>query len=97
MAALMVARLACDGLGASAVEGKQREQRAAAAKAWLASIAVPARVRPVLGRALDATARDAAAISTALEEVAKVAADWLDDASVAELRAITAAPLVNSR
>lgn len=97
MAALMVARLACDALGPRATEVKAREQRATAAKAWLASIAVPARARPVLVRALDATARDGAAISVALEELATVAAPLLDAASVAELRAVTAAPLVNSR
>ncbi len=97
MAALMVARLACDALGARAAEGKQRAERATAAKAWLASIAVPARARPVLGRALDATAQDAASISAALGELEKVVAPWLDEPSVAELRAIIAAPLVNSR
>jgi len=97
MAALMVARLAGDALGPRALEVALREERAAAAKAWLASIAVPARARPALGRALDATARDAAAIATALEELAKVAGAWLDDLSVTELRAITAAPLVISR
>jgi hypothetical protein len=96
MAVLMVARLAGDALRPRAAEVKQREERAAAAKAWLASIAVPVRARPALGRALDATAGDAAAISAALEELAKVAGAWLDDPSVAELRAITGAPLVNS-
>jgi hypothetical protein len=33
----------------------------------------------------------------AIDELAKVAAAWLDEASVAELRGLTAAPLVNSR
>jgi hypothetical protein len=97
MAVLMVARLACDTLTGRAAQGRQREERAAAAKTWLASIAVPARARPVLGRALDATAQDGAAISVAIEELAKVASAWLDDPSVAELRAITTAPLVHSR
>ena len=97
MAALMIARLACDALGNRVAEGKQREERVTAAKTWLASIAVPARARPALARALDATARDRASISAALEELANVAASWLDEASVAELRAVTAAPLVNSR
>ena len=97
MAALMIARLASDALGSRPAEVTQREERAAAAKAWLASIAVPARARPSLGRALDSTARDAAAIAAALDEVATVAAPWLDEASAAELRAVTAAPLVNSR
>jgi hypothetical protein len=92
MAALMLARLACDAL-----RDRHREDRLTAAKVWLASIAVPARARPVLVRALDATAKDAAAIAAALDEAIKVAGTWLDEASIAELRAVTAAPLVNSR
>jgi hypothetical protein len=97
MAALMVARLSCDAIGPRATEVKQREERATAAKSWLASIAVPARARPALVRALDATARDAAAVAAAIDELMKVGAAWLDEPSLAELRAITAAPLVNSR
>ena len=97
MAALMVARLSCDALGPRAGEVRQREERAVAAKSWLASIAVPARARPALARALDATARDRTAIVAAIEEPVKVAAPWLDDASLADLRAVTAAPFVNSR
>lgn len=97
MAALMVARLSCDAIGPRAMEKKHREERAAAAKSWLASIAVPARARPALVRALDATARDGAAVAAAIDELVKIAAAWLDEPSLAELRAITAGPLVNSR
>jgi hypothetical protein len=97
MAVLMVARLSCDALRGKAAHGTQRAERAAAAKGWLASIAVPARARPALTRALDATAGDRAAMVAAIDELAKVAAAWLDEASVAELRGLTAAPLVNSR
>lgn len=97
MAALMVARLASDALGSRVAPVKQREERATAAKAWLASIAAPARARPLLGRALDATTRDVVAISAALHDLATGVAPWLDEASLAELRAVTAAPLVNFR
>ena len=97
MAALMIARLACDALRERLPAAKQREARAVAAKAWLASIAVPARARPVLVRAVDATARDGAAIGAAIDELVKVAGTWLDEASIGELRAVTAPPLVNSR
>jgi hypothetical protein len=97
MAALMVARLACDALGGRAATPKQRAERAAAAKGWLASIAVPARARPALARAVEASGRDPDAIAPAMDEVARVVAQWLDVACVAELRAVTAAPLVNSR
>ena len=97
MAALMVARLACDALRERVPAGKQREARAVAAKGWLASIAVPARARPVLVRAVDATACDGPAIAAAIDELVKVAGTWLDEASIGELRAVTAAPFVNSR
>ena len=97
MAALMVARLSRDALRNAALLAEQRQERATAAKAWLASVAVPARARPALARALDATAGDRAAIAAAVDELAKVAAAWLDEASVAELRGVTAAPFVNSQ
>jgi hypothetical protein len=97
MAVLMVARLSCDAVGNGAVPEEQRRERATAAKAWLASVAVPARARPALARALDATACDREALTTAIDELAKVATAWLDDASVAELRGVTAAPFVNPR
>ena len=97
MAALMVARLACDAIGSRAMEVKRREERATAAKSWLASIAVPARARPALVRALEATGRDSAAVAAAIDEVVTAAAPWLNEASLAELRAVTAAPFVNSQ
>ncbi|HET9808221.1 MAG TPA: hypothetical protein VFQ66_00900 [Candidatus Limnocylindria bacterium] len=97
MAALMVARLAGDALKDPGMDGPARSERATAAKAWLASIAVPARARPGLARAFDATAGDRAVIVAAVEELAKTSAPWLDEASVAELRGVTAAPFVNSR
>jgi hypothetical protein len=97
LAALMIARLSCDALGVHAHTPAQRAERARAAKAWLGSLAVPARARPALVRALDATARDGEAIAAALGDLTKVAAQWLDEASMAELRAISAGPFVNSQ
>jgi hypothetical protein len=95
MAALMVARLAHDAVGEHPISVTQRAARATAAKGWLASLALPARARPVLARAVEATARDPEAIAAALDDLAQVAAQWLDERSVAELRAIAATPLVN--
>lgn len=97
LAVLMIARLSHDALGEHALGAAQRADRAAAAKGWLASLAVPASVRPALVRALDATARDGAAIAAALSDLVTVAAQWLDEPSVSELRAISPAPLVSSR
>lgn len=96
LAAFMVARLSRDALGEHAIAGEQRAKRATAAKAWLTSLAVPAQARQALLHAIDATARDATAIAAAVTDVAKALAPWLDAASVAELRAITTAPFVNS-
>ena len=93
----MIARLAGDAVGAHALGAPERADRAAAAKGWLASLAVPARVRPALVRAIDASARDRDAIAAALADLAKIAAQWLDEPCLAELRAITSAPLVSSR
>jgi hypothetical protein len=97
LAALMIARLSGDAVGAHVLSASQRVERATAAKAWLASLAVPARARPALARAVDATARDAEAITAALNDLVKVAAQWLDERSLAELRAITAPQFVISR
>lgn len=93
----MVARLAGDAVGAHALGASERAERAAAAKGWLASLAVPARVRPALARAIDMSARDREAIAVALADLAKIATQWLDEPCLAELRAITSAPLVSSR
>jgi hypothetical protein len=97
LAALMIARLSSDALGQHPLSAAQRTERATAAKAWLASLAVPARTRPALARALDATARDPEAIAGALSDLVTVAAQWLDEPCVAELRAVGTAPFVNSR
>jgi hypothetical protein len=97
MAALLVARLAHDALGEHALGATQRAERAAGAKGWLASLALPAQARPVFARAMEATPRNQEAIVAALAELADFAARWLDDGSLRELRAITATPLVNSR
>jgi hypothetical protein len=98
LAVLMVARLASDAVGAHALGASERVERAAAAKSWLASLAVPARVRPALARAIDATGQDRDVIAATLADLAKVAAaQGLDEPCLAELRAITGAPFVNSR
>jgi hypothetical protein len=97
LAVLMVARLSWNALGEHSLSALQRAERATAARAWLASLAVPARARPALVRALDATARDAEAIASALGDLVNVVAQWLDEPSMAELRAVIAAPFVHSR
>jgi hypothetical protein len=97
LGALMIARLASNAVGPHALSEPVRKDRAAAAKAWLASLALPARARPAMARALEATARDADAVTGAVHEVVRALTPWLDEPSLAELRAIVAPPLVNSR
>jgi hypothetical protein len=91
----MVARLAHQALGEHALSSTQRVERATAAKGWLSALALPARARSVFVRAVEATARDHESIAGALAALADVATQWLDEGSVAELRAIAATPLVN--
>jgi hypothetical protein len=93
----LIARLSSDAMGVHALGATQRAERATAAKAWLASLAVPTRARPALARALDATARDSEAIAAALSELVNVAAQWLDEPSLAELRAVITGPFVSSQ
>ena len=97
LGALMIARLASDALGERALPAALRTERAAAARTWLASLALPARARPPMTRALDATACEGASVTAAVEDAARALAPWLDEPSLAELRAITARPFVNSR
>jgi hypothetical protein len=97
LAALMLARLARDARGPKALSAAVRVERAAAAKSWLASIAIPVRIRAPITCALEASARDSDELTAALEDAIRACAPWLDDASVAELRAITAGPVVTSR
>jgi hypothetical protein len=93
----MVARLSSDALREQGLTATQRLERATAAKSWLASLAVPAQTRSALTRALDATAGDRDAIIAAVGDLVRLAAPWLDEPSVAELRAVGAGPFVSSR
>jgi hypothetical protein len=97
LAALMVARLARDAVGENELPIALRAERAAAARAWLASLALPARARSPLTRLLEASAGDVTTLAAAIDDAATALVPWLDDHCIAELRAITARPLVNSR
>ena len=97
LAALMVARLARDAIGEHELPIARRKDRAAAARTWLASLALPARARSPLARLLDASASDAATLAAAIDDAARALTPWLDEHCIAELRAIPARPFVNSR
>lgn len=93
----MIARLARDAIGEKALSAESRAERAASAKSWLASLAVPARVRPVMVRALEATARSPEEVAAVLADVIRAAGNALDAASREELRAVAASLVVPSR
>lgn len=80
LACLVVGPLVVDAADRAAPLGlEQRKARAAGAKHWLGSAAVPAPVRTALARLADATAGDQAhTIQAALEAVTAVTANHLE-------------------
>jgi hypothetical protein len=96
LAALQMARLAHDAaplvpratppLGAA-----EREVRAAAARVWLASLALPTPVRNACTRCADATAGPAEGLAPALRTVLHAAGAQLDAAAVRELEQLVRA------
>ena len=82
LAALMVARLAQNLQGSSAVD---RVARANAAKIWLASLALPAPTRTPLTRGIDATTGAAWQASGALRSLVAAVTSHLDGVSILEL------------
>jgi hypothetical protein len=88
MATLVVARLALGLTGSAPLSVALREQRAASAKVWLASVALPSATRVPVSRAIEASVQDAAATATALRSVLVATSAWLDPASIEELTAL---------
>jgi len=85
LAVLAVARLGVVLLPPDVLDADERQGRAAAARVWLASLALPAPVRVPLARAIDASAADARAMSVALRALAAAVAQWLDGRAGLEL------------
>ncbi len=87
----MVARLAVALLPGTLLPLGARVARAAAARTWLASLALPAPLRAPLNKVIESTREDvSSAVAAALVTVADVAASYLDGPSLAELRALAA-------
>ena len=83
------ARLAVALLPAESVPALDRGPRAAAARAWLAGLALPAATRTALSRLVDASGGDSpAGAAAAIRRVLGVASAQLDAASRAELERI---------
>lgn len=91
LASYVVARLAAGCLAGSALPLEDRTNRAAAARTWLASLALPVPVRAPLVKVIESTRHDSRpAVAVALVTAADIAASYLDDPAVAELRVLAA-------
>jgi hypothetical protein len=88
LASLLMARLASGLHGPDSVEAPERVARAASAKVWLASLALPAATRAPFARCVDSTAGTAALVAIALRSVIAVTAPHLDGPSVQELEQV---------
>ena len=90
LAALVSARLACGvaplmGTGSTTTPPVDRVARAAAAKVWLASLALPANTRVPFARCIDATASTPLQAAGAMRSLVAAAGPHLDGASIQEL------------
>lgn len=68
-----------------------RAERAAQARLWLSTLALPTPVRDAVARLIEASAGEGAALVAAAREVTAVAASQLDNAARLELDRLAAA------
>lgn len=85
LAVLTVSRLASGLLAPVILLEEDRQARAAAARVWLASLALPSHLRVPLTRAVDASASGATPMASALRTVASSASTFLDGAAALEI------------
>lgn len=85
LAALLVARLAQGVGGAEPMSAPDRVARAASAKVWLASLALPTATRAPFARCVESTAGTPLQVGGALRSLLAAASSHLDAASVHEL------------
>jgi hypothetical protein len=76
-------------LTGDALQPGDRATRAAAAKVWLASLALPATTRVPFARCIDATTGTALPVAGALRSLIAAAGGHLDGPSVQELEKLT--------
>ena len=89
LAVFVGAHLVAGALPPTSLTATLRATRSTAARSWLAALALPAPLRPLLSRLLDASARDDfATMGTALAAVVAAADKVLDPASRRELEAL---------
>jgi len=85
LATYLIARLVDDCLPDKALPSAGRQERAAAARAWLANIVLPPAVRAALSRLATATAGEPSSIGGALTSVISAVDAYLDGPSRSEL------------
>ena len=85
LATYLAARLAHDALGDHGISQPVRAERAVHAKSWLATLSLPASIRPALARLVDASGGDVKAVSAALRTVIGATSSRLDPPARAEL------------
>jgi hypothetical protein len=81
----LAARLVQDALSEQSVFNTTRSPRAAGARAWLATLALPAHVRAALVRLIDASLEDGIGMRAALAGVIGSTSTYLDVAARLEL------------
>ena len=87
LACFLAARLARGVVGPMPLSPEIRAARAAAARSWLSSLALPAGVRLPLARLIDHTGgTDAAGMGQALARVTDITAKYLDPGALSELQ-----------
>ena len=91
MACLMAARLGAGLLPPLALAPAVSAERAHAARAWLASLTLPASLRAPLARAIDASAKSSGECADALRAIIALPAAALDAASRSELERLARA------
>lgn len=85
LAALMTARLSHSATASEGLHPADRVSRAAAAKVWLASLALPAATRTPFTRAVDASTGTPLQAAGALRSLVAAAGAHLDGPSIQEL------------
>jgi hypothetical protein len=81
----VVARLAHDTLAGRGLSTETRVDRAAHARTWLATLALPAAARATLQRSIDASAAEPHAVAETIAGVIKAIDAYLDPPSRLEL------------
>ena len=90
LATYLAARLADDTLPERGISQPVRAERAAHAKHWLSTLALPPNVRTGLTRLVDASSGEPAAAAQATAELARLASSFLDTRARAELDSLAA-------